>query len=77
MKKIVVITGGTGLVGSRLSRILATKGYEVRHLSRKRNLNAEFPAYSWNYEKDEIDADALEGASYVLHLAGANVAGGL
>ncbi len=77
MQKTVVITGGTGLVGSRLSQLLKEKGYAVRHLSRRRNLNAAFPAYYWNYETNEIDKDALDGADYVLHLAGANVAGGL
>ncbi len=77
MQKTIVITGGTGLVGNRLSRLLAQKGYRVRHLSRRRNLNAVFPAYYWNYETNEIDDDALDGANYVLHLAGANVAGSL
>jgi uncharacterized protein (TIGR01777 family) len=38
-------------------------------------LNGEFPAYFWNYETDEIDANAFENVNYVLHLAGANVAG--
>ncbi len=75
MQKTVLITGGTGLVGMRLSQLLQTKGYNVRHLSRSRNLNAVFPAYAWNYEKGEIDADAFADVSYVLHLAGANVAG--
>lgn len=77
MQKTVLITGGTGLVGSRLSGILTEKGYKVRHLSRRRNLVAAFPAYYWNYETGEIDSDALDGVSYVLHLAGANVAGQL
>jgi nucleoside-diphosphate-sugar epimerase len=34
MKKIL-ITGGSGLVGRRLSEMLLVKGYEVVHLSRK------------------------------------------
>lgn len=73
----VLITGGTGLVGSRLTTILQAKGYAVRYLSRRRNLNAAVPAYAWDYTKGEIDEDALEGVSHIIHLAGANVAGAL
>jgi uncharacterized protein len=75
MQKTVLITGGTGLVGTRLSAMLTEKGYAVRHLSRSRNLAATYPAYAWNYQNGTIDPDALTGANYVIHLAGANVAG--
>ena len=70
----VLITGGTGLVGSRLSRTLKERGYKVIHLSRKENLNSTFPAYKWNIDKGEIDNRALEQADYIVHLAGAGVA---
>jgi uncharacterized protein len=73
----VLITGGTGLVGSRLTTLLQSKGYAVRYLSRRRNLKAAVPAYAWDYAKNEIDEDALDGVSHIIHLAGANVAGGL
>lgn len=70
----VLITGGTGLVGSRLSRTLKQKGYNVIHLSRKENLDSTFPAYKWDIDKGEIDNRALEQADYIVHLAGAGVA---
>lgn len=70
----VLITGGTGLVGSRLSRTLKERGYKVIHLSRKENLNSTFPAYKWNIDKGEIDNRALKQADYIVHLAGAGVA---
>jgi len=70
----VLIGGGTGLVGSRMSQMLKEKGYEVRHLSRTRNLQAEFPAYYWDIKKMVIDEDALEGVDYVVNLAGAGIA---
>ena len=72
--KTVLITGGTGLVGSRLSRMLKQQGYKVIHLSRKENLNGTFPAYQWNLDKGEVDNRALEQADYIVHLAGAGVA---
>ena len=56
MKKTILITGGTGLVGSRLSQLLTEKDYKVIHLSRKRSLSATYPAFQWNIEKGEIDS---------------------
>lgn len=72
--KRVLITGGSGLIGARLSRLLTDKGFEVRWLSRTRNLNAVYKTYQWNVEKGEIDKDALENLHGVVHLAGAGVA---
>ncbi len=72
--RTVLITGGTGLIGSRLSELLTEKGYKVIHLSRSENLNATFPAYQWNIKKEEIDETALQQADYIITLAGAGIA---
>lgn len=71
---IVLIAGGTGLIGKHLSALLKQEGFEVRHLSRRANLNAPFPAYAWDPEAGTIDPSALEGISYVINLAGAGIA---
>ena len=70
----ILIAGGTGLVGIRLSQMLKEKGHEVFHLSRRENLQAEFPAYKWDLDKKYIDEKALEKADYIINLAGAGVA---
>lgn len=70
----VLITGGTGLLGNRLSALLTDKGYKVIHLSRKRRLSAKYPAYKWDIEKGEIDEAALQQADYIITLAGAGIA---
>ncbi len=72
MEKIL-ITGGTGMIGAHLSALLAAQGYEVRHLSRKRNLSAKFPAYAWDYTTQTIDIEAFEGVNTIIHLAGAGI----
>lgn len=75
MPHSVLITGGTGLIGSYLSPLLRDKGYTVRHLSRRRNLNAEFPAYSWDIAREQIDPDAIDDSvQTIIHLAGAGIA---
>jgi len=70
----ILIAGGTGLLGSQLSHLLRERNYRVIHLSRKRNLNAEFPAYQWNVDNRMADPAALEQADFIINLAGAGVA---
>ncbi len=70
----VLITGGSGLIGMRLSEILTAKGYEVRHLSRHSNLREEYPTFEWDLSNDFIDANALKNIDHIIHLAGENVA---
>ncbi len=71
---IVLIAGGTGLIGKHLSVLLQQEGFEVRHLSRRANLSAPFPAFAWDPEAGTVDPSALEGVSYVINLAGAGIA---
>jgi uncharacterized protein (TIGR01777 family) len=70
----VLIAGGTGLIGTRLSKLLQARGYKVNHLSRTRDLHAAFPAYQWDLNKGTIDAEAVQTADYVINLAGAGIA---
>lgn len=76
--KSVLITGGTGLLGKRLSEVLLEQGYEVRILTRNVNIESNshknLKHYFWNPDQDEIDIDALKNLSYIIHLAGATVA---
>ncbi len=71
---VVLIGGGSGFIGMHLSRKLQREGYEVRHLSRSVDPDAEFKTYGWNVEAQTIDPDALEGVDYVVNLAGAGIA---
>jgi uncharacterized protein len=48
MKK-VLITGGTGLIGSRLAALLTEKGYEVIVLSRQPKNNNVIKQYRGTY----------------------------
>lgn len=68
--KTVLISGGTGLVGSVLTKKLRTAGHRVRILSRQKGEDH----FYWNPEKNEIDASAFENLDAVIHLAGASIA---
>ena len=71
--KTILITGGSGLVGRKLSRLLIEKGYKVIWLSRERYVKAEIPRYRWDYQRNEIDKEAVEQADVIIHLAGSNL----
>lgn len=71
--KTILITGGSGLVGRKLSRLLIEKGYKVIWLSRERYVKAEIPRYRWDYRRNEIDKEAVEQADVIIHLAGSNL----
>lgn len=73
MKKIL-ITGGTGLVGTLLNQLLTSKGYEVGILTRSETVGLPFKSYRWSIDKWYIEDEAFENANVIIHLAGANVA---
>ena len=72
--KNVLITGGSGLVGQRLSEILIEKGYSVSHLSRKEDLTGPIKKYRWDPESGLFDTNCLKNIDHIIHLAGAGVA---
>jgi uncharacterized protein (TIGR01777 family) len=75
MEKIL-ITGASGLLGTRLTEIILTKGYQVVHLGRgvKNSGAARIQHFTWDIDKEFIDPEALKGVTAIIHLAGAGVA---
>lgn len=71
-RKRILITGASGLVGSRLTEILQAHGHEVWHLSRGKS--GKVKTFQWDVDSQEIDKDAFEGVDTIVHLAGASVA---
>lgn len=70
----VLITGGTGLIGRRLTEILQAIGHQVRHLSRRPAPDAPVPTYHWDPAAGTLDTAALDNLDAIVHLAGAGVA---
>lgn len=71
----VLITGGTGLVGQHLSKMLLSKGYEVSILSRTKSIDSKISVFYWDINKNTIDKEAINSVDYIIHLAGVNIAG--
>ena len=67
----ILIAGGSGLIGTRLSELLTEQGHSVRLLSRTPKTTGQF---FWDPAAGEIDTVALQGVDYVINLAGAGIA---
>jgi hypothetical protein len=72
----IIITGGSGLIGTALTHFLLEKKYRVRHLGRTKRGRNNIEEFIWNPEKQEIDVDALNGVDLIIHLAGTNIGKG-
>lgn len=69
----VLITGGSGLVGQRLTERLQQQGYEVVHVGRTARAEPVL-TYAWDIAESKLDPTVFEGVEHVVHLAGAGVA---
>jgi len=74
MANRILITGGSGLVGSHLAQKLSRKGYQIALLSRSKDKNSPYEVYTWNISKGTMEQEAIEQVDYIIHLAGAGVA---
>jgi uncharacterized protein len=73
--KTALITGGTGLIGMRLSAMLKARGYRIHLLSRsKKPVENYDEVFTWDINKGEFDLAALDGVTDIIHLAGAGIA---
>ncbi|MGB1041120.1 MAG: TIGR01777 family oxidoreductase [Flavobacteriales bacterium] len=72
----ILITGGTGLIGKRLTELLIKKGHSVSVLSRSKKQSNEVTYFTWDIEKQTIEEEAIKQADIIVHLAGANVGEG-
>ncbi len=70
----VLISGGSGLVGLELSKMLRAKGHRVSILSRKKTNDVNYKF--WDIENGVLAEDALIGIDTIVHLAGEGIADG-
>ncbi len=75
MKKTVLVTGGKGFIGRKLTDALLKEGYKVRIVSRyaskKKPLNPDVSVVQVDYQDCASLQKAMEGCSMVYHLAAA------
>ena len=73
----ILITGATGLLGNKLSKLLIANNISVNYLSTSKAKIESKPNYQgfyWNIDEGKIDENCLIGVDVIVHLAGANIA---
>ncbi len=71
----VLITGGTGLIGTALTQALESAGHQVHLLSRTAsNAGGNVKRFRWSVQQGTMDPSAWAGVEHVVHLAGAGIA---
>lgn len=68
-KKIILITGATGLIGRPLCEQLKASGHQIRTLSRGQGGD-----FQWDPARGELPPEAVQGVDAIIHLAGESVA---
>lgn len=76
MSKTILITGGSGLIGSFLTHVLLQKGYIVHHLRRNeaQSRNPAIRTFEWDVYRQQIDEKCIDEVDAVVHLAGEGIA---
>ncbi|HTV06791.1 MAG TPA: TIGR01777 family oxidoreductase [Acidobacteriaceae bacterium] len=69
----VLVSGGSGLIGTSLVRLLAEDGIAVFQLVRRRAEDSGEVGWDPRVEEPVMDRAALEGATAAIHLSGANL----
>lgn len=79
MANRIIITGGSGFIGSHLTGYLVEKGYEITILTRSPGKkNSETPAITyaeWDGKTSEGWLSHAEGAKAIINLAGESIIG--
>ncbi|MBD3638349.1 MAG: TIGR01777 family protein [Crocinitomicaceae bacterium] len=72
----ILITGGSGMIGSALIPKLLEMGYRVRVLSRSKQPIEGVEVFTWDVDQETIETGALAGVDHIIHLAGYDVSSG-
>lgn len=71
----VLVTGGTGLIGTALTQALLHAGHSVHLLSRSSAPERNgLRTFRWSPASGEVDPQTWNGVEHVVHLAGAGIA---
>ncbi|NUO79553.1 TIGR01777 family protein [candidate division KSB1 bacterium] len=70
----ILVTGFTGLIGSKLVQALQSNGHEIIGLSRRVG-GQQLRTVQWNPKNGELNPSELEGLEAVVHLAGETIVG--
>lgn len=68
-----LITGGSGMIGKRITQEILLKNNEVNWLSSSYKQQNGVQSFHWDIKTNKIDTDCFNGVDVIIHLAGAGV----
>ena len=69
-----LITGGSGLIGSEITKILLEKNENVNWLTSSKKEKKDVNSFNWNINKNQLDENCFQDVDVIIHLAGAGIA---
>jgi uncharacterized protein (TIGR01777 family) len=69
----ILISGGSGLIGKAISKLLIQNNHQVVWLSREAGYWEGIQKYKWDWKTNQMDENALQGVDVVINLAGAGI----
>lgn len=74
MNRIILIAGGTGLIGTLLVKELERNNHKVRILTRNKRKCDQQKFFFWDPDAKELDRNALTDVDTIINLTGAGIA---
>lgn len=72
----ILITGATGLVGSKLVTLLQKENHVIYYLTSSKSkitMKPNYKGFYWNPTTGELDTAAFQDVEVIIHLAGASI----
>ncbi|MFN0275654.1 MAG: TIGR01777 family oxidoreductase [Chitinophagales bacterium] len=69
----ILITGGSGFIGRKLSEVLLANGYNIAWLGRKKPQINNIKTFLWNTDAGTMEEGAIKWADAIIHLSGENI----
>jgi uncharacterized protein (TIGR01777 family) len=69
-----LITGGSGLIGNEITKLLLKKNEDVNWLTSSQKNKTGLNSFSWNINKNQLDENCFQDVDVIIHLAGAGIA---
>lgn len=73
----VLITGATGMIGSKVASLCREKGIKVNYLTTSKSKISkedDYKGFYWDPDNGQIEKSCIEGVQTIVHLAGASIA---
>ncbi len=69
-----LITGGSGLVGSEITKLLLENNDVVNWLTSSKKEIKNVNSFNWNIYKNQLDENCFQDVDVIIHLAGSGIA---